>query len=334
MGWGVADMTKQHAIYITRCDIGWYSKNANAYRKPLEVATKYDTTLCVDENCCVPKEIAEKCWGIVRYKGLRGLMTEKFIKQGDSDKFALFTGFDFPCMFKAWRLKKRFGCKWTVFLWDPPCLSHRDRFPPLRWLIDALFRFFAKRCDRLVLNIHPGLLGEIGYKPHEGQLELRMQDAFEEIDLNYVEKSEHAEEDCFEFDFGVLANWEIGKGGQLMAEAMKRMPDKKCLWIGNPPSGNAGDPIVFAGRMPQNEAFAMLRRCHVLVVPYLATYAFKWNYPLKLFEYLQIGRPVLASDNPGNVAVAERHAGRITLFKSGAVGELVQKAMEMTETAK
>lgn len=326
-------MMKQSAVYITRCDIGWYSKNANAYLKPLEIAQKYRTTLCVCKDCRVPREIEDQCEAIVRFGGLRGLFKPRNTlnaRKGD----LLFTGFDFPCMFKAWWLKKRFGCKWTVFLWDPPCLSHRDRFPPLRWTIDALFRFFAKRCDKLVLNIHPGLLGEIGYKPHEGQLELRMQDSFEEIDLNYVEKSEHAEEDGFEFDFGVLANWEIGKGGQLMAEAMKRMPDKKCLWIGNPPSGNAGDPIVFAGRMPQNEAFAMLRRCHVLVVPYLATYAFKWNYPLKLFEYLQIGRPVLASDNPGNVAVAERHAGRITLFKSGAVGELVQKAMEMTETAK
>ena len=323
---------QEKAIYITRCDIGWYSKNANAYRKPLEIATKYDVTLCVGENCHVPKEIEEKCCKVVRFRRVWDILSRRDVEvQGD---VAIFTGFDFPCLYVGWRLKKKYGCNWTVFLWDPPCLSHRDGSPPLRWAIDALFRFFAKRCDKLVLNIHPGLLGEIGYKPHEGQLELRMQDAFEEIDLNYVEKSEHAEEYGFEFDFGVLANWEIGKGGQLMAEAMKRMPDKKCLWIGNPPSGNAGDPIVFAGRMPQNEAFEMLRRCHVLVVPYLATYAFKWNYPLKLFEYLQIGRPVLASDNPGNVAVAERHAGRITLFKSGDVGELVQKAMEMTETAK
>ena len=78
------------------------------------------------------------------------------------------------------------------------------------------------------------LLDEIGYKPSEGQLELRMQDAFKEIDLNYVEKSDHAEEDGLEFDFGVLANWENGKGllwwwGQLMAEAMKRMPEKMFM---------------------------------------------------------------------------------------------------------
>ena len=317
-------MTKQSATYITRCDIGWYSKNANAYRKPLEVATKYDTTLCVDENCRVPKEIAEKCRGIVRFKGLCGLMAEKFITQGAADKFALFTGFDFPCMFKAWRLKKRFGCRWTVFLWDPPCLSHRDRFPPLRWLIDALFRFFARRCDRLVLNIHPGLLDEIGYKPSEGQLELRMQDAWEGEDFSRVARAERA--DGFLYDFGVLSNWENGKGGPLMAEAMKRMPNKKCLWIGDSPKdGKTRDGMEFFGRLSQAEAFDMLKRCRVLIVPYLPTHAFKWNYPLKLFEYLQIGRPVLASDNPGNVTIAAKYPGRITLFKSGDVDELTAK---------
>ena len=325
-------MSEQSAIYITRCDIGWYSKNANAYRKPLEVATKFHTKLCVSKECQVPREIEDKCERVVRFDGLRGLLKPRNTlnaRKGD----LLFTGFDFPCMFKAWRLKKRFGCKWTVFLWDPPSLSWRDGFPPVRWMIDAVCRFFARRCDKLVLNIHPGLLDEIGYKPRDGQLELRMQDAWEGEDFSRVERTERA--DGFLYDFGVLSNWENGKGGPLMAEAMKRMPGKKCLWIGNPPKDGAlHDGMEFTGRLPQDEAFARLKKCRVLVVPYLGTHALKWNYPLKVFEYLQIGRPVLASDNPGNVAVAERHAGRITLFKSGDVGELVQKAMEMTETAK
>lgn len=316
-------MSEQSAIYITRCDIGWYSKNANAYRKPLEVATKFHTKLCVSKECQVPREIEDKCERVVRFDGLRGLLKPRNTlnaRQGD----LLFTGFDFPCMFKAWRLKKRFGCKWTVFLWDPPSLSWRDGFPPVRWAIDAVFRFFARRCDKFVLNIHPGLLDEIGYKPREGQLESRLQDAWESV-MFKVEKAKEDEE-SYKYDFGVLSNWEKGKGGPLMVEAMAKMPDKRCLWIGDPPrDGKVRVGIEFVGRLSQEEAFARLKRCRVLVVPYLPTRALKWNYPLKLYEYLQIGRPIVSSDNPGNVTIAAKYPGRITLFKSGDVDELTAK---------
>lgn len=315
-------MMKQSAVYITRCDIGWYSKNANAYLKPLEIAQKYRTTLCVSKDCRVPRDIEDQCEAIVRFDGLRGLLKPRNTLNARKEDL-LFTGFDFPCVFKAWWLKKRFGCKWTVFLWDPPCLSHRDRFPPLRWLIDALFRFFAKRCDKLVLNIHPGLLGEIGYKPHEGQLELRMQDAW----ANAKCKIENVKMESvpYEYDFGVLSNWERGKGGPLMAKAMKRMPNKKCLWIGNPPKTYVNAKIEFVGRLPQDEAFEMLKKCRVLIVPYLCMHALKWNYPLKVFEYLQLGRRIVASDNPGIVAIADAHPGAITLFKSGDIHSLIAK---------
>lgn len=316
-------MSEQSAIYITRCDIGWYSKNANAYRKPLEVATKFHTTLYVGKECQVPREIEDKCERVVRFDGLLGLLKLRNTlnaRKGD----LLFTGFDFPCMYVGWRLKRRYGCQWTVFLWDPPCLSHRDGFPPLRWAIDAVFRFFVRRCDRLVLNIHPGLLDEIGYKLRDGQVELRMQDAWESV-MFKVEKAKENEE-SYKYDFGVLSNWEKGKGGPLMVEAMAKMPIKRCLWIGDPPrDGKVRVGIEFVGRLSQEEAFARLKRCRVLVVPYLPTRALKWNYPLKLYEYLQIGRPIVSSDNPGNVTIAAKYPGRITLFKSGDVDELTAK---------
>ena len=182
----------------------------------------------------------------------------------------------------------------------------------------------AKRCNKLVLNIHPGLLDEIGYKPLEGQLELRMQDAWEGFDFNHVEREERV--DGFEYDFGVLANWSKAKGGELIAEALKRMPCKKCLWIGNPPKdGKTRKGIEFVGRLSHKESVGALRMCRTLVVPYLPVRALKWNYPLKLFEYLELGRSIVASDNPGNVEVSERCTGRIVLFKSGDVVDLVKK---------
>lgn len=312
-----AEMDK--AVFITRSDIGWYSPNANVRQKAREVAARYNATLCVSRQCRVPDEIAALYRTVIRFQRVFDLIKCAALRQPG---LRLFTGFDFPCMAVAWRLKRKFGCRWTVFLWDPPCLLHRDAFPPLRWLIDLVFRFFARRCDKLVLNIHPGLLDEIGYKPREGQLELRMQDAWEGRDFGRAERAGRT--DGFAYDFGVLSNWSKGKGGDLMAEAMRRLPGKKCLWIGNPPKNAASySGMEFAGHLPQDEAFRRLCGCRFLVVPYLPVKAFKWNYPLKLFEYLQIGRPVIASDNPGNAAVAAKYKGRIVLFKSGDLKSLV-----------
>lgn len=320
---------KDRAIFITRSDIGWYSKNANVYQKPYRLSREYDLTLCVNQKCSVPDEISSKVSRIVRFKNIFDFLflhrTIRPIDKPNNSPALIFTGFDFPCMWVGWRLKRETGAKWTVFCWDPPSLSHRDRFPLLRWMIDFVFRWFLRRCDRIVLNIHPGLLDEIGYKPRVGQLECRMQDAFEGLTPAPI-----ADSDSFEYDFGVLCNWKAAKGAELMAEVMRRMPGKTCLWIGDPPNQKIQTAkhlnISFAGRLNQEEAFEKLRKCRVLVVPYLNVPSLKWNYVLKLFEYLKLGRPILASDNPGNAAVALKYPGRIILFQSGLAEDFVRKA--------
>lgn len=325
---------KDRAIFITRSDISWYSKNANVYQKPYRLSREYELTLCVSHNCRIPDEISSKVSHIVRFKNIFDFLslkrTIRTIKKSNNSPALIFTGFDFPCMWFGWRLKRETGAKWTVFCWDPPSLSHRDRFPLLRWMIDFLFRWFLRRCDRIVLNIHPGLLDEIGYKPRVGQLECRMQDAFEGLTPAPI-----ADSDSFEYDFGVLSNWKVTKGTQLMAEVMRRMPGKTCLWIGDPPPSKnqttEQSSISVAGRLNQEEAFEKLRKCRVLVAPYLNVPSLKWNYVLKLFEYLELGRPILASDNPGNSVVAAKFPGRIFLFKSGDPQDFITQAQKLLQ---
>lgn len=320
---------RMKAIFITRSDISWYSKNANVYQKPYQLSREYGLTLCVSQKCRVPDEISSRVSRIIRFKNVFEFLslnrTIRRIEEQNNSSALIFTGFDFPCMWVGWRLKRKTGAKWTVFCWDPPSLSHRDRFPLLRQIIDLVFRWFLRRCDRIVLNIHPGLLDEIGYKPREGQLECRMQDAFDGLDPAPI-----ANPDSFEHDFGVLSNWTEAKGAELMAEVMRQMPDKTCLWIGDPPQSKnqttEQSSISFAGRLGQEEAFEKLRKCRVLVAPYLNVPSLKWNYVLKLFEYLKLGRPILASDNPGNAAVAQKYPGRIILFQSGLAEDFVRKA--------
>ena len=157
-----------------------------------------------------------------------------------------------------------------------------------------------------------------------------MQDAWAEKDFNWAEDVVSA--DDFRYDFGILSNWSKAKGGEFMMNAMKQLPGRKCLWIGEEPKDGAHrEGIDFMGNLPQNEAFRHLCECRILVVPYLPVPSLKWNYPLKLFEYLDIGRPIIASDNPGNAAIAKRYPGKIKLFRSGCVDDFVRVAENMIE---
>ncbi len=322
------------AIYITRSDISWYTRNDPIYPKALEVVSRYEATLCVPHTCRIPPEIESKAKKILRFNRVSELMRHRFQSLDLDSKTLLFTGFDFPCMNVACSLRRLRGCKWTVFCWDPPSLSHRDRFPPLRWAIDWLFRWYIRRCDHLVLNIHPGLLDEIGFGREElmdwkrsGKLELRMQDAFDNLVFPPLETDGG---ESFAYDIGVLSNWTRAKGGPLLVEALKRLPGKRCLWIGNPPTQTEqqrlpAEQFVFTGRLPHPDVFVKLKKCRILLVPYLPVRSLKWNYVIKIFEYLSLGRPILASDNPGNGVVAEKYPGRITLFKSGDVDDLARR---------
>lgn len=298
-------------IFITRSDISWYSRNANVQVRPRQLARDTRLTLCVNEACRVPNDLAVACERVIVYRRLRDIAARLV---GRYDRVC--TGFDFPCLWTGWRIKRHLRIPWTMYLWDPPALSHRDGFAPLRWTIDCAWRWFARRCDRLVLNIHPGLLGEIGLSKEEterwlndGKLELRMQDAFDGQIPAPIKN-----DGPFDADVGILGSESPAKGGSLVEETVRRIPDLSVKWVNG---------------LPQEDAFAQLRRCRVLLAPYLPVRSLKWNYVLKLFEYLQLGRLILASDNPGNVAVAMRFPGRIQLFKSGNADDLASKLKEM-----
>lgn len=298
-------------IFITRSDISWYSRNANVQVRPRQLAHDTRLTLCVNETCRVPDDLAVACERVIVYRRLCDIAARL---KGCYDRVC--TGFDFPCLWAGWRIKRRLRIPWTMYLWDPPALSHRENCAPLRWTIDCVWRWFARRCDRLVLNIHPGLLEEVGLSHEEterwlndGKLELRMQDAFDDLIPAPI-----TNDGSFETDIGILSVESPDKGSGLVAEATRRIPNLSVKWING---------------LPQEEAFAQLRRCRILLVPYLSVRSLKWNYALKLFEYLRLGRPILASANPGNVAVAARFPGRIQLFKSGDVDDLASKLKEM-----
>jgi glycosyltransferase involved in cell wall biosynthesis len=108
---------------------------------------------------------------------------------------------------------------------------------------------------------------------------------------------------------GHLYPW---KGVDVLIEALALLPGVRGLIVGGHPSeGDAARlqarsrdlgldaRVVFAGLVPPREVAARLDAADVLVLPNpLTPVSARYTSPLKLFEYLAMGRPIVASDLP------------------------------------
>ena len=355
---------KRRVIYLTRSDVSWYSRNANAYQKPWMLSRVFDLTVIQPEGVTLPAEIAGNCrleriscgdvsrrWSLgqmIRFlAGCLGRVANLRRQSRSSSELrcaqpvclTVATGFDAPCLLAGWWLRRRRGWKWFVFCWDPPALTWRDRTDIRSRLVVAcaelIFRVTVRHADRLVLNIHSGLLDEIGFRPQGAQLIPMFNGA-----VPRQECAESADGPGDPWCIGVLAQATREKGYDLVLDAFallaKNRPLLRFIWIGEVGKeqrawavsrlGRAGissERFVLAGRLEQAEAFRRLSDCGILLHPYLAVPSLKWNYPLKVVEYMSAGRAIVAADSPGVRAyIADGENG--LLFRAGDPEELAK----------
>jgi glycosyltransferase involved in cell wall biosynthesis len=346
-------------IYVTRADLSWYSRNANAYQKPLLLAQGFDVALFHPEGTSVPAELARACkpvavacgnvaggwsvWKSLRFV-LNSLRKAHALAGGSLRPEGVATGFDMPCLFIGWWLKRRFGFRWFVFCWDPPALSWRDRTDIVARAVvsgvDLFFRATVRQADRLVLNSHPGLLGEIGFRPPEGQL-IPMRNGY--VPPSAGHKGREVQPDVWRI--GVLSNASSAKGVDLVLDAFLKiacaLPRLRVVWVGAAAEAVRAaclarlkqaevEPSRFAllGPAEHGEALSTLASCGVLVYPYLGVPSLKWNYALKVVEYMSLGRAVLAADTPGARDYITDGVNGL-LFRAGEAADLAAKLSQI-----
>ena len=99
-------------------------------------------------------------------------------------------------------------------------------------------------------------------------------------------------------------------GADVLVEALALLPDVRGLIIGGHPRDAAdgerlralararglGDRVTFTGLVPPGEVLDRLRGADVLVQPITSSPYTRYASPMKLFEYMAAGRPIVASD--------------------------------------
>jgi glycosyltransferase involved in cell wall biosynthesis len=140
---------------------------------------------------------------------------------------------------------------------------------------------------------------------------------------------------------GHLYAW---KGVDVLLEALTRVPAVHGLIIGGheqePDLARARDRaqhlgltsrVEFTGQVPPRAVAGLLERAGILVLPNLATaISTRFTSPLKMFEYMAAGRPIVASDLPAirEVLEHERNALLVPPGDGAALASGIQRLLD------
>ena len=138
------------------------------------------------------------------------------------------------------------------------------------------------------------------------------------------------------FTIGYAGHLYPWKGVDLVVEAVAALKDARGLIVGGHPKEadlerlqafaaqlDCATRITFTGAVPPAEVAARLRGCDVLVLPNPASaISSEFTSPLKLFEYMASGRPIVASDLP-SIREVLRHEQNALLVAPGDPQALV-----------
>ena len=285
------------ATYATRAGLSYWTPNHAPVQNVLFAAENTNLELHVAVgrprgDFVVPQAIARRC-AIDFHRSRVGFVASAIRSARRTG--ILFTGFDYPCLLIGYVAAKLFNCRWVCFVWDPPVLWLRDRHPFLRKFCDFVFKRLVRTADRIVLQIHPGLLlEEMSYRPSCAE-----QVVFSSNGLDCVgfgnERSEGlqvsdgtaVEHASASVRLGVLASPAKGKGFDFLRRACAALPGVELDWVGA------------TGFVEQSVAHRRLAAADILVYPYLNVPSLRWNFALKLYEYAAFGKPIVCADLPG-----------------------------------
>ena len=128
------------------------------------------------------------------------------------------------------------------------------------------------------------------------------------------------------FTLGYLGSLTVSRGSLLMLGAVERLRregvpvelecvgpahDERTVEALRRAAETPDAGVRWHGRLPPREGWRVMARCHVGLAVLLPEPRYLEAYPTKLFEYMALGLPVIASDFPLYRAIVERTGGGV-----------------------
>jgi glycosyltransferase involved in cell wall biosynthesis len=161
--------------------------------------------------------------------------------------------------------------------------------------------------------------------------------ATDNTDHTATDNADHTESPSKPFTIGYSGHLYPWKGVDLVVQAVAAIENARGLIIGGHPAEpdlarlreladrhQCAQRMTFTGLLPPREARRRLRDADVLVLPNPAsTISTRYTSPLKLFEYMASGRPIVASDLP-SIREILTEGDTAVLVEPGSVDALVK----------
>lgn len=136
---------------------------------------------------------------------------------------------------------------------------------------------------------------------------------------------------------GYISNMSQREGHDILIHAVEKLVaggfDVKCLLVGDGPerhrleqlarSLGIAERVVFAGVVDHSEIHEYYRAIDLFVVPRRADFASDYVTPLKPYEAMALGVPIIVSDRPALKEIVGT-GGRGHVFRAGSVDSLVE----------
>lgn len=134
---------------------------------------------------------------------------------------------------------------------------------------------------------------------------------------------------------------------EAMARVVKERPEAKLYMVGRGDTADdrvfleqlthslkLNDHIIYTGFLPIEQAWALAAKAAVCVSPIYPTFIFNQASPTKLYEYMALGRPVIANEHPDqSLTLAESGAGVCVPWSSESFAEAIVHMLSNTTQA-